>query len=79
MKEYKLINAVNKAYVGVKPCAEVLPKYEFTVNHEEAKRLMKPTSIRLQPSLKLKIEALAEKEGRSFNNMMTRILEAAVA
>ena len=79
MKESKLINAVNKAYKDVEPAAVVLPKHEFTVSNEEAKRLMKPTSIRLQPSLKLKVEAMAEKEGRSFNNMMTRILEQAVA
>lgn len=49
------------------------------VSHEEAKRLMKPTSIRLKPTLKMKIEAMAKEEDRSFNNMMTRLLESALA
>jgi len=39
----------------------------------------KPTSIRLKPDLKKKIEELAEKEDRSFNNMIARLLEQAVA
>lgn len=49
------------------------------VSNDEAKRLMKPTSIRLKPSLKMKIEAIAEREDRSFNNMVSRLLESAIA
>lgn len=46
------------------------------VEHEEAKRLMQPTTIRITPSLKMKVEAIAKKEGRSFSNMMNRIIES---
>lgn len=38
---------------------------------------VKPTSVRLPASLKKKIEEKAKKEGRSFNNMVNRILEEA--
>ncbi len=40
---------------------------------------VKPTSVRLKPDLKKKIEEMAKKEGRSFNNMVSRILEQAAA
>ena len=35
----------------------------------------KPTSVRINPELKAKIAAKAKDEGRSFNNMVSRILE----
>ena len=37
------------------------------------------TSIRMKPSLRKKIKELADKEGRSINNMIERLLEKAVA
>lgn len=43
------------------------------------KETVKPTSVRLKPELKKKIEEMAKKEGRSFNNMVSRILEQASA
>lgn len=49
------------------------------IENDEAKQLMKPTSIRIKPTLKLKIEAMAREEDRSFNNMVARLLESAVA
>lgn len=40
---------------------------------------VKPTSVRLPESLKKKIEEKAKQEGRSFNNMVNRLLDKAVA
>ena len=39
----------------------------------------KPTSVRINPELKAKIAAKAKEEGRSFNNMVSRILELSLA
>ena len=36
-------------------------------------------SLSLPPALKLEVEALAEKEGRSFNQMVERLLKKALA
>lgn len=43
------------------------------------KEKAKPTSVRINPELKAKIEAKAKEEGRSFNNMVSRILELSLA
>ena len=40
---------------------------------------VKPTSIRIPESLKKKLESKAKEEGRSFNNMVNRLLSEAVA
>tara|TARA_R110000851_G_C12661474_1_gene521477 strand:- start:67 stop:336 length:270 start_codon:yes stop_codon:yes gene_type:complete len=87
MKQPKLLSEVNMAY---KDCPQTSSKeavIEITrvinsgesvyLTNEEANRLMKPTSIRIKPNLKLKIEKMARKEGRSFNNMVARLLELA--
>ena len=36
-------------------------------------------SLSLQPALKSEVEALAEKEGRSFNQMVERLLKKALS
>lgn len=40
---------------------------------------VKPTSVRLPESLKKKLEKKAKSEGRSFNNMVNRLLAESVA
>lgn len=40
---------------------------------------VKPTSIRIKNSLRKKIKEKAKQEGRSFNNMVERMLEKATA
>ncbi|AVR75870.1 hypothetical protein ValSw33_46 [Vibrio phage ValSw3-3] len=40
---------------------------------------IKPTSVRIPESLKKKLEQKAKEEGRSFNNMVNRLLSEAVA
>ena len=40
---------------------------------------VKPTSVRIPESLKKKLEQKAKEEGRSFNNMVNRLLSEAVA
>ncbi|MCP4991331.1 MAG: ribbon-helix-helix domain-containing protein [Colwellia sp.] len=37
----------------------------------------KPTSIRINAELKSKLEEMAKADGRSFNNLVARILEQA--
>lgn len=48
-------------------------------NRMPNKEKAKPTSVRINPELKAKIEAKAKEEGRSFNNMVSRILELSLA
>ena len=43
------------------------------------KEKAKPTSVRINPELKAKIATKAKEEGRSFNNMVSRILELSLA
>jgi predicted HicB family RNase H-like nuclease len=40
---------------------------------------IKPTSLRISESLKKKLEQKAKEEGRSFNNLVNRLLSEAVA
>jgi hypothetical protein len=92
MKDSQLLSEVNKAYEnsgrlteqeingGLESSSKAIDEGKaFLIDSKEADRLMKPTSIRLSPSLKVNIEELAKKEGRSFNNMMTRILESYIS
>ena len=43
------------------------------------KEKAKPTSVRINPELKAKIATNAREEGRSFNNMVSRILELSLS
>jgi predicted DNA-binding protein len=43
------------------------------------KEKTKPTSIRINAELKQKLERMAKEDGRSFNNLVSRILEQATA
>lgn len=40
---------------------------------------IKPTSVRIPESLKKKLEQKAKEEGRSFNNLVNRLLSEVVA
>lgn len=40
---------------------------------------VKPTSVRIPESLKKKLEQKAKEEGRSFNNLVNRLLSEVVA
>lgn len=40
---------------------------------------VKPTSVRIPESLKKKLEQKAKEDGRSFNNMVNKLLSDAVA
>lgn len=40
---------------------------------------VKPTSLRIPESLKKKLEQKAKEEGRSFNNMVNKLLSDSVA
>ena len=92
MKESDLIKMVNEAYEMSEPKTqdEIIAEIEAAqekedsgkavyFSHEEAKRLLQPTSVRINPTLKVKIEAMARLEDRSFANMLNRLLESATS